>query len=237
MLAEWMNAKFYISTYRPIPIDEYLVYENAIYPAATSRQLFQIASKLTTAASVTDTVPPHRVIEPSSLKQLSNSATNAMVALAVETAVAGFGVLVFCGSRQACQIQAATIGEAMPPAEPDEMNKRLDLLAELRSLACGLDPVLENTIPRGTGFHSEYPVIHDQTHILLTISLDAGMTTEERELIAQAYDQGVLRVLVATCSLAAGVNLPARRVIINGARMGRELVGPAMLYEPPFSSS
>jgi DNA polymerase theta len=58
---------------------------------------------------------------------------------------------------------------------------------------------------------------------------DAGMTTEERELIAQAYDQGVLKVIVATCSLAAGVNLPARRVIINGARMGRELVGPAML--------
>ena len=65
--------------------------------------------------------------------------------------------------------------------------------------------------------------------MLLTVFLDAGITTEERELIAQAYDQGVLRVLVATCSLAAGVNLPARRVIINGARMGRELVGPAML--------
>lgn len=59
--------------------------------------------------------------------------------------------------------------------------------------------------------------------------LDAGMTAEEREFIAQAYDQGTLRVLVATCSLAAGVNLPARRVIINGARMGRDLVGPAML--------
>lgn len=64
--------------------------------------------------------------------------------------------------------------------------------------------------------------------------LDAGMTTEERELIAQAYDQGVIKVLVATCSLAAGVNLPARRVIINGARMGRELVGPAMLYVSLF---
>ena len=67
--------------------------------------------------------------------------------------------------------------------------------------------------------------------------LDAGMTTEERELIAQAYDQSVLRVLVATCSLAAGVNLPARRVIINGARMGRELVGPAMLYVAPLYMS
>lgn len=213
MLAQWMNAKFYISTYRPIPIDEYLVYENGIYPAATSRQLFQTASKLTAAASLHDTIPPHRIIEPSTFKQLSNSATNAMVALAVETAAAGFGSLVFCGSRNACHIHAATIGEAMPPAEAEELNKRLDLLAELRSLACGLDPALETTIIKGTGFHN------------------AGMTTEERELIAQAYDQGVIKVLVATCSLAAGVNLPARRVIINGARMGRELVGPAMLRQ------
>ncbi|KAJ5473203.1 HelicaseC-terminal [Penicillium sp. IBT 31633x] len=213
MLAQWMNAKFFISTYKPIPIDEYLVYENGIYPAATSRQLFQTASKLTAAKSLHDTIPPHRIIEPSTFKQLSNSATNAMVALAVETAAAGFGSLVFCGSRNSCQIHAATIGEAMPLASAKELNERLDLLAELRSLSCGLDPALETTIIKGTGFHN------------------AGMTTEERELIAQAYDQGVIKVLVATCSLAAGVNLPARRVIINGARMGRELVGPAMLRQ------
>ncbi|KAJ5601093.1 Helicase C-terminal [Penicillium lagena] len=216
MLAQWINAKFYISNYRPVPIDEYLVYENAIYPAATSRQLFQTASKLTTAMSTSlhNTIPPQRLIDPSSFKELSNAATNAMVALAVETAAGGYGALVFCGSRQGCQIHAATISEAMPsPAETDELGKRLDLLAELRSLSCGLDPVLQSTIIKGTGFHH------------------AGMTTEERELIAHAYDHGVLRVLVATCSLAAGVNLPARRVIINGARMGRELVGPAMLRQ------
>ncbi|KAJ5121824.1 Helicase C-terminal [Penicillium atrosanguineum] len=216
MLAQWMNAKFYISTYRPVPIDEYLVYENSIYPAATSRQLFQTASKLTVTSSfLQDTILPARIIEPSSFKELSNSATNSMIALAVETAAAGFGALVFCGSRGACQIHAATISEAMPLplAGSDEMSNRVDLIAELRSLACGLDSVLQNTVIKGTGFHH------------------AGMTTEERELIAQAYDRGVLKVLVATCSLAAGVNLPARRVIINGARMGRELVGPAMLRQ------
>lgn len=59
--------------------------------------------------------------------------------------------------------------------------------------------------------------------------VDAGLTTEERDLIAEAYDKGILRVLIATCSLAAGINLPARRVILCGARMGRDLVGPAML--------
>jgi len=59
---------------------------------------------------------------------------------------------------------------------------------------------------------------------------DAGLTMEERDLIAEAYNDGILKVLVATCSLAAGINLPARRVILCGARMGRDLVGPALLY-------
>lgn len=62
------------------------------------------------------------------------------------------------------------------------------------------------------------------------MSLDAGLTSEERDLIATAYDQGILKVLVATCSLAAGINLPARRVILHGARMGAELIGPSLLY-------
>lgn len=156
MLAQWMNARFFISKYRPVPIDEYLVYENAIYPAATSRQLFQTASKLTAATSSTlqDSIPPHRIIQTSEYKELGNTATNSMVALAVETAVAGYGALVFCGSRNSCQVHAGTISEAMPhPESEEELNQRLDLIAELRSLACGLDPVLQRTIIKGTGFH------------------------------------------------------------------------------------
>jgi replicative superfamily II helicase len=38
------------------------------------------------------------------------------------------------------------------------------------------------------------------------LTFQAGLTTEERELVAEAYDQGVLKVCVATCSLAAGIN-------------------------------
>lgn len=81
-----------------------------------------------------------------------------MVALSVDTAAAGYGALVFCGSRQACQLHASIISEAMPvPAavDPEELSRRLDLLAELRSLPSGLDPVLENTLVRGVGFHRE----------------------------------------------------------------------------------
>ena len=60
---------------------------------------------------------------------------------------------------------------------------------------------------------------------------DAGLTTEERDIVAEAYDNGIVRVIVATCSLAAGINLPARRVILHRARMGRDLIGPAMLRQ------
>jgi len=84
---------------------------------------------------------------------------NAMVALAVETATAGYGALVFCSSRQTCQVNAALISEAMPEpsaVDPDILEKRFDLLASLQSLPCGLDPVLETTIVRGVAFHREY---------------------------------------------------------------------------------
>ena len=158
LLAAWMNAQYFISTYRPVPIDDYLVYENSIYPAATARQLLQVASNLT-SVSPADTVTPHRTIDHSEQRQLANPTMNAMVSLAVDTALAGYGALVFCGSRQGCQASAIIISEAMSTIYAGDeglFNKRQDLLADLRSLPCGLDPALETVIARGVGIHRSY---------------------------------------------------------------------------------
>jgi replicative superfamily II helicase len=157
LLAEWLRASFHASAHRPVPIDEYLVYENAIYPATSSKEFFQTATKLQ-SMSLHDSVPPCRQIDSSPFKELSNPTANAMVSLAVETATAGFGALIFCGSRQACQMNAQLISEAMsPPSKLDAelLERRLDLLAELRSLPCGLDPVFQGTIIKGVAFHRE----------------------------------------------------------------------------------
>ena len=156
------------------------------------------------------------MILPSPHSELKSLLTNAMVSLALETVNAGYGVLVFCSSRQSCQNNAALISEAMP--ESDRIGEniydlRKDVIASLQSLPSGIDPVFEQTIIKGVAFHH------------------AGLTTEEREIVADAYDRGILKVMVATCSLAAGINLPARRVILHGARMGRDLVGPALLRQ------
>ncbi|KAK5047903.1 hypothetical protein LTR84_006091 [Exophiala bonariae] len=216
LLADWLRAKFYIAKYRPIPIEEHLVYENGIYSTSNADDFCRTASQLTTRGLTPTPRPqPSRTIESSVHKQLESPVLNAVVALAVETASSGHGALVFCSSRAGVERMAILISDAMPTTNiaADIWDKRQDVLASLRALPAGFEATFSQTILHGVGFHH------------------AGLTVEERAMVAEAYDTGILKVMVATCSLAAGINLPARRVILSGARMGRDLVGPAMLRQ------
>ena len=199
----------------PVPIEEYLVYDCSIYPVSTSSAFLKTASQLKSAQPLSS-VCPTRVIQTSEHNELKNPVSNAVVALAIETANAGYGALIFCSGRQGCQSIAILVSEAMPgglAVDNNVLDRRKDAINELRSLPAGLDETLGKTIIRGVAFHH------------------AGLTVEERDIVADAYDKGIINVIVATCSLAAGINLPARRVILQGARMGRDLIGPAMLRQ------
>ncbi|KJZ73614.1 hypothetical protein HIM_06947 [Hirsutella minnesotensis 3608] len=215
LMAEWLNAHCYETRYRPVPIEEHLVYDGKIFPTTPTRKTGSSAA-LSSQSLTTGQVAPLKRIHNSPHREFTDPVLNAVVTLAHETASSGFGVLVFAGSRYVCEADARWISRVMP--EPSRLSeslveKRVDLLSELRSLSTGLDPTLEETVMHGVAFHH------------------AGLTSEERDLVAAAYDAGTLLVCVATCSLAAGINLPARRVILHNARMGRDLVGPAMLRQ------
>lgn len=157
LLAAWLDAHSYETKYRPVPVEEHLVYEGNIYPAATTSELLSTASRLNADVQFSHSrVKATRQVQSSSHREFKDLVLNSVVALASETARQGYGVLVFASSRWACESDCRLIARVMPQhheLDATIVDKRCDLLAELRSLSTGLDPVLEESIPYGVAFH------------------------------------------------------------------------------------
>ncbi|XP_060928104.1 helicase POLQ-like [Limanda limanda] len=107
--------------------------------------------------------------------------------------------LVFCPTKKNCENVAGMICKYLK--EDFLQHRREDKLLLLRELKDSGDgsvcPVLRRTVPYGLAYHH------------------SGLTTEERKLVEEAYSNGVLCLLACTSTLAAGINLPARRVILR----------------------
>ncbi len=74
-----------------------------------------------------------------------------------------------------------------------KVKEKRDLLRSIKNIADVICPVLRQVIPYGIAYHH------------------GGLTMDERKLIEEAYSQGTLCLLTCTSTLAAGVNLPAKR--------------------------
>lgn len=155
-MAQWLGGHSYETRYRPVPIEEHLVYNGGVYPAGSTSSLIKTAAQLNGKGSTQEQTTPARRIEPSMHKEFGDPVLNAVVTLAHETASTGYGALIFAGSRGICESDARWISRVMPqPHELDiaTVDKRTDLLGELRSLSTGVDPILEETVLCGVAFH------------------------------------------------------------------------------------
>ncbi|XP_026542931.1 helicase POLQ-like isoform X1 [Notechis scutatus] len=121
-----------------------------------------------------------------------------LIALVTEV-IPKHSCLVFCPTKKNCENVAGMIckhikGDFKKVKEKEKHN----LLRELRNICSGkLCPVLKQTVPFGIAYHH------------------SGLTSDERKCIEAAYSSGLLCLLTCTSTLAAGVNLPARRVILR----------------------
>lgn len=135
-----------------------------------------------------------------------------IVELCNEIVQEGHSVLFFCSSRKGCEVTARHISKYLKRysisihGDNCEWNDYSSAIEALRRCPSGLDPIFEETLPSGVAYHH------------------AGLTVEEREIIEMCYRKGIIRVLTATSTLAAGVNLPARRVIFRQPRIGRDFI-------------
>lgn len=183
MMAQWLGGHCYETRYRPVPIEEHLVYDGNIYPAGSTSSLIKTAAQLNSRTTQTQAqTKPVRRIEPSTHKELRDPVLNAVVTLAHETAAAGFGALVFAGSRGMCESDARWISRAMPePHEPkvEIVDRRMDLLGELRSLNTGVDPVLEETVLYGVAFHRKCNWLVFGIYYLSLTTIDVSHTDKQ----------------------------------------------------------
>lgn len=140
------------------------MFDNAVYPASSSSRFYKTATQLNarpqnqTQTQLSTQAKPEacRMIQQSESKELNNPLINSVISLANETARSGYGALVFCSSRTGCERDAELISMALPQpheVEPLIMDRRNELLHDLRSTNTGLDQILERTVPVGVAFH------------------------------------------------------------------------------------
>ncbi len=119
--------------------------------------------------------------------------------LVTETVGEGGQVLVFDSTRKRAETTAKKLSGLFEPSE--ELKSISSRIRELDRTDTGKK--LADCIEKGTSFHH------------------AGLLYDERTMVERTFREGLLKVVVSTPTLAAGVNLPARRVIIKSYRRYR----------------
>jgi len=121
----------------------------------------------------------------------------------LDTVKAGGQVLVFASTRKNTVTLAKRIAEKTRDSLSASVKRILDREAE-RILSAGertrVSDALADVVKRGVAFHH------------------AGLSSAHRQIIEDLFRQRRLKVLTATPTLAFGVNLPARTVIVQDYR-------------------
>ncbi len=156
-IAEWLGADLVVSDFRPVPLEEGVVFRNRIYRSRDDYIRLENGS------------------------DISN--------VAMRFVNEGGQVIIFRSSRKRAEETAInfpkTIENPTPKQEIDDSEKD------------HLTSTVEELIQKGVAFHH------------------AGLPNQTRTRIEDMFRKGKIKVISATPTLAAGINLPARAVLIR----------------------
>lgn len=137
-----------------------------------------------------------------SQREVKERSRDATISLVVDTLAEGGQCLIFESSRKNTEGMAQRAGTAISSLISGEIKDKLKIVADEVRETSEVDTArkLALCIENGSAFHH------------------AGLISEQRKLVEGGFRNGIIKVISATPTLSAGLNLPARRVIIKGYR-------------------
>ncbi|MGD1836982.1 MAG: DEAD/DEAH box helicase [Nitrososphaeraceae archaeon] len=134
------------------------------------------------------------------IKNYSSSASSASIDLAIDSIKDGGQAIIFAETRKrAVTLAAKSVEPLFQLLNNKEKQKVSKISSQIAKNSDGTDITknLINLVSKGVGFHH------------------AGLSNSIREKLEKSFREGSIKLLISTPTLAAGVNLPARRVVLS----------------------
>ncbi|XP_060082529.1 helicase POLQ-like [Ylistrum balloti] len=197
-LQTFLGAEVYSNNFRPVELTEYAKLQDNIY---------QVNPK---AKCPEDQLVHDRVVMFKYTPDMTRVDGDHLLGLVLEV-IPQKSCLLFCPTKKNCENVAMMLCKLLVKHHHElslvKKTERKALLKELYNDGAGkICPVLQYTLHFGVAYHH------------------SGLTSDERRLIEDAYVDGTLCLLTCTSTLAAGVNLPAKRVILRSPYVGSQFI-------------
>lgn len=136
-----------------------------------------------------------------STKKISGDAKQALELLVEESLRDGGQTLVFVNNRKSTVSLAnrlsIVVADLLSEAEKKDLKKLVRSMKHQQTEIVSIEKSLVASVENGVAFHH------------------AGLESNQRRLVEQGFKDHRIKCIIATPTLAAGVNMPARRVIIR----------------------
>lgn len=232
-MAEWLNAELVESDYRPVELEE-AVYEGRELEffeedsnneeekdgkiSVEKDESSDINSAFQRGSEIGD--EEEKSYSPVRTEEITDEFSSKTQNILKDTLDKDKQGIVFCSSRKGAEKSSDRVGKVTEDELTREEKSKLDEYAEIIENVLG-SPTnqckrLAENVRKGSAFHH------------------AGLVNRQRQVVEEAFREGYIKSVCATPTLAAGVNLPAFRVIIRDLKRytgnGMEFI-PVLEYE------
>jgi len=197
-VAEWLDAKLVTSEWRPVELRSGTFSDLIL-------KIHRVDSK--------------NLVKLPNPRAVAGNPNHGLRALISDTLSENGQALVFVNSRASAQKEARELSKHLIRETKKEEGVSTEKISLWQGVSSKLVAADENTsmgkalsdcVAGGVGFHH------------------AGLSPRQRDIVEEAFKKGVLVALVATPTLAQGVNLPSRRVIVRDHRRWNSTAGGSL---------